>query len=252
MLTQAITTRVPPLATVRRRLPEGDPLDVEFVLVREWQRLGLTQQVQDRHIAIGIGSRGVAEIAVIARTLVALVRTSGGHPFIVPAMGSHGGATPAGQIDVLAGLGVTEASAGCPIRATMDTVIIGETESGFPLHLDHNVAEADGFIIANRIKIRGVFNICVTRGNFYGKSEDCLLLYSLSERDVFGRHPPRSIQNSKSRPLISQNSLLKLTLRKAKVQLSFRRSDDAHWLCASFHPGSKARTTARCPPRGWL
>jgi hypothetical protein len=128
------------------------------VLVREWQRLGLAQQVQGKHIAIGIGSRGVAEIATIARTLAALVRTSGGYPFIVPAMGSHGGATPAGQIDVLAGLGVTEASAGCPIHATMDTVIIGETASGFPLHLDRHVAEADGLMIANRIKIHTDFH----------------------------------------------------------------------------------------------
>ncbi len=158
MSTPAITIRIPSFATVRRRLPAGDPLNVESLLVREWQRQGLAQQVQDKHIAIGIGSRGVAEIAAIARTLAALVRTSGGYPFIVPAMGSHGGATPAGQIDVLAGLGVTEASADCPIRATMDTVILGETASGFPLHLDRHVAEADGFMIANRIKIHTDFH----------------------------------------------------------------------------------------------
>lgn len=157
MLTQAIT-RVPPLAAVRRRLPEGEPVEIETRLINEWQRLELAQQVHNKHIAIGIGSRGVAEIPAIARSLVNLVRTSGGFPFIVPAMGSHGGATPAGQLDVLAGLGVTEESIGCPVRATMDTVIMGETADGFPLHLDRNVAEADGLIIANRVKIHTDFH----------------------------------------------------------------------------------------------
>ena len=63
-------------------------------------------------------ARGVASIDMIAAQLVALVKASGGEPFIVPAMGSHGGATPAGQIEVLAGLGISEATMGCPINAT--------------------------------------------------------------------------------------------------------------------------------------
>ncbi len=73
-------------------------------------------------------------------------------------MGSHGGATPEGQLEVLAGLGVTEASVGCPLRATMETVIMGETAQGHPLHLDRNVAEADGLIIVNRVKIHTDFH----------------------------------------------------------------------------------------------
>lgn len=157
MLTE-ITTRIPPLATVRRRLPAGEPVDIDATLSREWARQGLADEVRGKRIAIGIGSRGVAEVVTIARRLVALVRDSGGEPFIVPAMGSHGGATPEGQIEVLAGLGVTEASAGCPVRATMETVVLGETADGFPLHFDRNVVEADGLIIANRVKIHTDFH----------------------------------------------------------------------------------------------
>jgi hypothetical protein len=85
--------------------------------------------------------------------MVAMVKASGGDPFIVPAMGSHGGATAVGQIDVLSGLGITEESAGCPIRATMDTVILGETERGQPVYFDRYAAEADGYMICNRVKI---------------------------------------------------------------------------------------------------
>lgn len=157
MLTQ-ITTRIPPLAAVRRRLPEGQPVEIDLVLNREWERLRLADEVRGKRIAIGIGSRGVAGVVTIARRLVALVRESGGEPFIVPAMGSHGGATPEGQMEVLAGLGVTEASVGCPLRATMETVILGETAQGHPLHLDRNVAEADGLIIVNRVKIHTDFH----------------------------------------------------------------------------------------------
>jgi hypothetical protein len=157
MLTE-ITTRIPPLATVRRRLPSGEPVDIEAVLSAEWERLKRADQVRGKRIAIGIGSRGVAGIPTIARRLATLVRESGGDPFIVPAMGSHGGATPEGQVEVLAGLGVTESSAGCPIHATMETVILGEIGDGFPLHIDRNVAEADGLIIANRIKIHTDFH----------------------------------------------------------------------------------------------
>lgn len=153
-----VTYRIPPLCRVQRRLPMGEPVDIETTLADEWARLQLAEKARGKRIAIGIGSRGVAEIVRIARQVVTLVRESGGEPFIVPAMGSHGGATPEGQLDVLAGLGVTEASAGCPLRATMETVVLGETAGGYPLYFDRNVAEADGLIVANRVKIHTDFH----------------------------------------------------------------------------------------------
>jgi hypothetical protein len=144
---------IPPLCAVRRRLPSGEEVNIPAQVQREWERLNLAEQVKGKQIALGFGSRGVARIADIAREMVAMVKASGGFPFIVPAMGSHGGATPEGQIEVLNGLGISEESAGCPIRATMETVILGETERGMPVHFDRYAAEADGYMICNRIKI---------------------------------------------------------------------------------------------------
>ena len=152
------TIPIPPLYHVRQVLPSAPPIDVEAVLESEWDRLSLSEQVAGKRIALGFGSRGVAKIDLIARKLAALVRSAGGDPFIVPAMGSHGGAIAEGQIEVLAGLGITEASVGCPIRATMDVVDLGNTEEGLSAYIDRNVAEADGFMVVNRIKVHTDFH----------------------------------------------------------------------------------------------
>ena len=111
-----VTMDLPLVCRVRRKLPAGDVVDLPAQIAQEWARLDLAGQVAGKRIALGIGSRGVAGIDVIARELVGQVRRSGGHPFIVPAMGSHGGATAEGQRDVLHSLGVTEERVGCPIR----------------------------------------------------------------------------------------------------------------------------------------
>ncbi len=150
--------RIPALYPVRQALPKGEPVDIEQTLEAEWARLGMAAQVAGKRIALGFGSRGIASIDVIARKLVALVKQSGGEPFIVPAMGSHGGATPAGQIEVLAGLGISEERTGCPIRATMQVVNTGMTSCGVPAYLDKNVAQADGLIISNRTKVHTDFH----------------------------------------------------------------------------------------------
>ena len=149
--------RIPDLHPVTQTLPSAPPLDIPVTLRAEWARLGLARQVQGKRIALGFGSRGIASIDRIAAELVSLVKSSGGTPFIVPAMGSHGGGTPDGQIEVLDGLGINEASVGCPIRATMEVVDMGLTSCGLPAWLDKNVAEADGLIIANRIKLHTDF-----------------------------------------------------------------------------------------------
>ncbi len=148
---------IPTLYPVKQELPKGDSLDIDQRLDAEWGRLGLAEAVRGKRIALGFGSRGIASIDVIARKLVALVKDSGGQPFIVPAMGSHGGGTPAGQIEVLDGLGISEATMGCPIQATMEVVNTGVTSVGMPAFLDKNAAEADGLIITNRIKVHTDF-----------------------------------------------------------------------------------------------
>jgi Lactate racemase N-terminal domain len=103
-------------------------------------------------IAIAVGSRGVAEIPTIARVVGEEIRIRGGKPFIVPAMGSHGGATAQGQKQVLTDLGVTEESTGCPIVSSMDVVELGRLENGLAVMIDKAAHEADGIVVINRVK----------------------------------------------------------------------------------------------------
>ncbi len=103
-------------------------------------------------IAVAVGSRGVNHIPEIVREVIAALKAKGAEPFIFPAMGSHGGATAEGQKSMLEGLGVTEEYVGAPIRATMETVQIGETDTGLPVVIDKFANEADGIVIINRIK----------------------------------------------------------------------------------------------------
>jgi hypothetical protein len=110
-----------------------------------------------KRYAITCGSRGVANVARITGAIAAFVKSKGGRPFVVPAMGSHGGASGEGQRALLAGYGVTEETVGCPVLSSMETVVIGESEPGpggkvYGVRIDKNAAEADGIIVAGRIK----------------------------------------------------------------------------------------------------
>lgn len=103
-------------------------------------------------VAVGVGSRGLDNLPVIVREVVSVLVDGGVRPFIVPAMGSHGGATAEGQRGILAGYGVTEDAMGVPIRATMDVVQLGALDDGYPIYFDRYAAEADAVVVVNRIK----------------------------------------------------------------------------------------------------
>ncbi|MDR0624086.1 MAG: nickel-dependent lactate racemase [Treponema sp.] len=105
-----------------------------------------------KRIAITCGSRGVANVALITRAIADFVKSRGAFPFVIPAMGSHGGATAEGQKALIEGYGVTEDFTGCPIVSSMETVVIGQSEEGHGVRIDRNAAEADGIIVAGRIK----------------------------------------------------------------------------------------------------
>ncbi len=152
---------------VTRSLSGLSPIDIESAIDSEWIRLGLdAAMTQDgngsnrkaKRIAIGVGSRGIQELERMVRRLVQRVQAAGGLPFIVPAMGSHGGATAKGQLEVLASLGITEASMGCLIEATMDTVLLGKTVGGLSVFFDAIAAKADGILILNRVKMHTSFH----------------------------------------------------------------------------------------------
>ncbi len=108
-------------------------------------------------VALTVGSRGLAALPELVRAIVAELQARGAVPFVVPAMGSHGGATAEGQVKVLAHLGVTEASAGCPIRSSMETVEVGRLANGMSVRIDKLAFEADGIVLFNRIKPHSAF-----------------------------------------------------------------------------------------------
>ncbi|MDK2808879.1 MAG: hypothetical protein PWP24_1616 [Clostridiales bacterium] len=108
-------------------------------------------------IAITAGSRGIANVALTTKCIVEFVKSRGGLPFIVPAMGSHGGATAEGQKAILEGYGITEEYMGCPIHSSMEVKKIGINEEGMDVFIDRYAAEADGIILGCRIKPHTAF-----------------------------------------------------------------------------------------------
>jgi hypothetical protein len=156
---------LPPMARARQNLPTDSLADLEGTIRGELAAAGLAGLIRPgMRVALTAGSRGIAEIPRILATVVAAVREAGGEPFIVPAMGSHGGATVEGQLEVLHGYGITEAAVGAPIRATMDTVELGQLESGASLHMDRYAAEADATIVVARVKAHTSFRSDVESG----------------------------------------------------------------------------------------
>jgi len=103
-------------------------------------------------VAITAGSRGIANMRVILKSVCGTLKAAGASPFIVPAMGSHGGATAEGQVEVLKHYNITEKTTGTPIRSSMETVEMGRSRDGIPVYIDKNAHEADRIIVVNRIK----------------------------------------------------------------------------------------------------
>jgi hypothetical protein len=103
-------------------------------------------------VAVTAGSRGIANISGILKAAVAGLKEIGARPFIVPAMGSHGGGTADGQRRVIESYGITEQYCGCPIRASMDTVVVCDAPEGFPIHFDRAAYEADHVLVCGRVK----------------------------------------------------------------------------------------------------
>jgi Lactate racemase N-terminal domain len=143
----------PKMVRIRQRLVVPTLSDVRAAVRAEIRKLHVAAQVKaGQQIAIPAGSRGIANIVTILETVVQEMKALGLVPFVFPAMGSHGGATAAGQCEVLATYGITEERLGVPIRATMEVVELGRTPRGIPVFVDKIAAEADWVAVINRIK----------------------------------------------------------------------------------------------------
>ena len=143
----------PRLARFGRELPSSALADVGAAVQQALTDTFSTADVAGRRIAVGLGSRGVANYALVARRIVDWLRRQGAEPFIVPAMGSHGGATAAGQREVLAGWGIASESMGVPVRATMEAVELGRVgDPPVRVFMDRNAHAADAVLVVNRVK----------------------------------------------------------------------------------------------------
>ncbi|WP_371375906.1 lactate racemase domain-containing protein [Sporomusa aerivorans] len=143
--------RFPQVVLVKQHSDIPAITNVADVVRQEVARLNL-QVKRGARIAIAVGSRGIDNHALIVRTLAEELKAWGAEPFIVPAMGSHGGASAEGQVMVLETLGITEKSTGVPIRSSMEVVQLGTTASGIPVFIDKTAAQADGIVLVHRVK----------------------------------------------------------------------------------------------------
>lgn len=150
---------LPKMIRIQQRFSKDEIHDVKQVTQKELHKPAIAGRVKKgMRIAVGVGSRGIAELPRIVRTVVAELKELGAEPFIVPAMGSHGGATDEGQKEALANLGVTEESVHCPIHSSMAVVSLGVMENGLPVLIDKNAFEADGIVVINRVKAHNGFS----------------------------------------------------------------------------------------------
>lgn len=143
----------PRMARVRQKFDAPKIDDIPAEVDSQLASLNLGEKVQSgQTVAITAGSRGIANIALIIKSICDHVKSLGGVPIIVPAMGSHGGGTAEGQRAIIEGYGVTEEYTGAEIRSSMETVIVGETPQGIPVHFDKMAFECDHVIVCGRVK----------------------------------------------------------------------------------------------------
>ncbi|HWR39483.1 MAG TPA: lactate racemase domain-containing protein [Patescibacteria group bacterium] len=146
-------TQLPRMVKIRQNFKVTEIKDIAPVIREEFAKEGIGDSIREgMRIAVAVGSRGLDRLPELVRCTAEEIKKRGGQPFIVPAMGSHGGATAAGQEKVLANLGVTADSVGCPIISSMEVVEIGKIGNGLPVHMDKHAYEADGIVVINRIK----------------------------------------------------------------------------------------------------
>ncbi len=143
----------PRLLLVRQNFPDRRLRDVRAAVTNELAQSPFGGRLRPgARVAIGVGSRGISNIAAIVRSVVDFWKSKGARPFLFPAMGSHGAATAEGQADVLAHYGIIEETMGCPVVSALDVVPLGPTPDGIEAFMDRNAFESDGVMLVGRVK----------------------------------------------------------------------------------------------------
>lgn len=156
---------LPRMVRVRQKFLTPRVEDVAAAVIEQFKDPAIQGRVKPgMTVAVGCGSRGIANVAECARTVVAQLQALGAKPFIFPAMGSHGAASAEGQVKVLDSLGINEKSMGCPIKSSMDVVELGKLDNGMPVYFDKHAAAADAVVLVCRVKAHTNFRAPIESG----------------------------------------------------------------------------------------
>lgn len=156
---------LPRMLRVRQHFDRAHIADIPGTVQSELAKLRLADRIRPgQSVALTAGSRGINNIAVILKSVVEHLKGIGALPYLVPAMGSHGGATAEGQLEVLKSYNITEAFVGAPIRASMEVVQLGATPEGWPVFLDKHASAADHIGVIGRVKPHTSYNGPVESG----------------------------------------------------------------------------------------
>lgn len=212
---------VPKMFRARQTFPREviSPEEIPGVVNRELGQEPFASLVKPgMQIAITAGSRGIRNVDIITRAVVDFVKSRGAKPFIVPAMGSHGGATAEGQLEILAGYNITPESMGCPIKSSMEVVELGVSERGRTVYLDKNAYEADGIIVSCRLKPHNAF-----RGPY--ESGPCKMMTV-----GLGKQAGASLVHADGMDVIAQNipTMAKVVLEKANILFAIPCIENAY------------------------
>lgn len=193
MFEEMIDSRFPKMVKVRQRFNTPEITDINKIVKTQIMQPKFSKCIRKgSRIAILVGSRGIGRIDEIVPAVIENIRELGAEPFIVPAMGSHGGATAEGQKEILKSLGITEESAGASIISSMETVELGVSSVGLPVYFDANAAKADGIIPIGRVKAHTAFRYKTESGLIKmltigaGKQKGADVLHSHFSVDGFG------------------------------------------------------------------
>ena len=160
-----LSVELPRVARIRQRFASARITDVSRAVHDALVGSDVASRIKPgARIALTAGSRGISHIEEIVAACAATLRNLGAEPFVVPAMGSHGGATAEGQAEVLAGYGITEERVGAPVRATLEVVEVGRTPAGVPVYMDRLAYEADGVLVCGRVKAHTAFKAPIESG----------------------------------------------------------------------------------------
>jgi hypothetical protein len=148
-----MTDLMPKMIEVKQPIPRSKMLDFRYMVPEKMAESGsLGKVAPGMRIAVGVGSRGISNLAEVVKAVLQVLKNKGARPFIVPAMGSHGGATPDGQEKVLAQYGITREAMGVPFETSMEVVTIGRTPNGGEVAFSAAAVEANGIVVINRVK----------------------------------------------------------------------------------------------------